>query len=160
DRSRIGLLPQDFTPPKRLTARELVAYYAGLYPFVRSRDVDAVLDDVGLDDASKETRYVNLSGGQKRRTCVAAAIVNQPDVIFLDEPTTGIDPAGREAMWRLIEGFDSTVFLTTHNMEEAERLADRVALIDDGELVAVGTPSELIEEHAGDEMLVVETRAP
>ncbi|SHG80356.1 ABC transporter ATP-binding protein [Halobaculum gomorrense] len=157
DRSRVGLLPQEFGPPARLTARELVAYYGGLYD--ESRPVDDVLADVGLAaDADADTWYENLSGGQKRRACVATALVNDPDVLFLDEPTTGIDPAGRRALWDLLDALaDSgvTVFLTSHSMEEVERLADRVGLLRGGELVAVGTPAELVADHGGPARLVV-----
>lgn len=155
-RSRIGLLPQEFSPAGRLTARELVAYYAGLYDV--SLDVDDVLDDVGLAD-SADTWYENLSGGQKRRVCVGTALVNDPDLLVLDEPTTGIDPAGRRDLWRLLEGLadgGTTVVLTTHYMEEAERLADRVGLLSDGQLIALGSPDALIEEHGGDSRLVVD----
>ena len=100
DRGRIGLLPQEFAPADRLTARELLAYYAGLYD--GARDPDAVLADVGLTD-SAGTFYENLSGGQKRRACVGTALVNEPELLILDEPTTGIDPTGRRELWRLIE---------------------------------------------------------
>ncbi|WP_435152830.1 ABC transporter ATP-binding protein [Haladaptatus sp. DFWS20] len=159
DKSRVGLLPQSFDPPARLSARELVRYYAGLYD--ESRDPDDALDDVGLADTG-DTWYENLSGGQQRRACVAATLVNDPDVLFLDEPTTGIDPAGRRALWSLVEDLaagGTTVFLTTHYMAEAERLADRVGLLADGELVAVGTPDALIADHGGESRLVVETDA-
>jgi len=147
DRSRIGLLPQSFAPPERLTARELVAYYAGLYD--DARPVEAVLDDAGMSD-DDDTRYERLSGGQRRRTCVATTLVNAPDLLVLDEPTTGIDPGGRRALWRLLEELaagGTTVLLTTHDMEEAERLADRVGFLADGRLVAEGTPADLIAEH-------------
>ncbi|WP_128477888.1 ABC transporter ATP-binding protein [Halorussus pelagicus] len=157
DRQRIGLLPQAFDPPERLTARELVAYYAGLYD--EARDPETVLSEVGLD-ATDETWYENLSGGQQRRTCVGTALVNDPDLLFLDEPTTGIDPAGRRALWNLVEDLTNrgtTVFLTTHSMEEAERLADRVGLLADGELAAVGSPSDLVAEYGGRTRIVVET---
>lgn len=159
DRSRIGLLPQDFSPPDRLTARELVAYYAGLYD--EARPVETVLDAVGVAD-SAGTRYVDLSGGQKRRTLLGTAIVNDPDVLFLDEPTTGIDPAGRRAVWSLIEdlaGTGTTVFLTSHYMEEVERLADRVGVLVDGRLVDVGTPADLLDAHGEESRLLVETDA-
>ncbi|MFC7096661.1 ABC transporter ATP-binding protein [Halobaculum marinum] len=155
DRSRVGLLPQEFGPPERLTARELVAYYGGLYD--ESRPVDEVLADVGLA-ADADTWYEKLSGGQKRRACVATALVNDPDVLFLDEPTTGIDPAGRRSLWALIEELADggvTVFLTSHSMAEVERLSDRVGLLRDGDLVAVGTPAELVAEHGGPARLVV-----
>ena len=147
--SRIGLLPQSFDPPARLTARELVDYYGGLYD--EARDTEAVLDDVGMADDA-DAWYETLSGGQQRRTCVATAVVNDPDLLFLDEPTTGIDPAGRRAIHRLIERLaagGTTVFLTSHAMDEVERLADRVALLRDGAVVAVGPPGELIAEHGG-----------
>ncbi|WP_254767660.1 ABC transporter ATP-binding protein [Salinilacihabitans rarus] len=159
DRDRLGVLPQSFAPPERLTARELLAYYAGLYE--DARDPDDVLADVGLADAD-DTWYEKLSGGQRRRVCVGTALVNDPDVLFLDEPTTGIDPAGRRTVWRLIEDLadaGTTVFLTTHDMAEAERLADRVGLLADGDLVAVGAPAALVAEHGGASRLVVETAA-
>jgi ABC-2 type transport system ATP-binding protein len=160
DKSRVGLLPQSFDPPARLSARELVAYYAGLYD--GARDPDEALADVGLSDTG-DTWYENLSGGQQRRVCVAATLVNDPEVLFLDEPTTGIDPAGRRALWSLVEDLaagGTTVFLTTHYMAEAERLADRVGLLADGKIVAVGTPDALIGEHGGESRLVVETATP
>lgn len=153
---RVGLLPQSFHPADRLTARELIAYYAGLYD--ESRAVDAVLEDVGLDDDA-DTWYENLSGGQQRRACVGTALVNDPDVLFLDEPTTGIDPAGRRSLWSLIDGLaagGTTVLLTSHSMAEVERLADRVGLLRDGSLVAVGSPDELIVEHGGDSHLLLD----
>jgi ABC-2 type transport system ATP-binding protein len=149
DRERIGLLPQEFTPPERLTARELLEYYGGLYE--GSRPVEAVLEDVGLEDDA-DTWYERLSGGQKRRACVATALVNDPDLLFLDEPTTGIDPVGRRALWSLLERLadgGATVLLTTHYMEEAQTLADRVGLLAGGELVATGTPTELVAEYGG-----------
>jgi ABC-2 type transport system ATP-binding protein len=157
DTQRVGLLPQSFTPPERLTAQELVAYYAGLYD--EARDPESVLADVGLGDAT-DTWYENLSGGQQRRVCVATALVNDPDVLFLDEPTTGIDPAGRRALWGLIEDLadrGTTVFLTSHSMDEVEQLADRVGLLNEGKLVAVGSPTELVTDHGGETRLVVRT---
>ena len=160
DANRLGLLPQSFSPAARLTPRELLSYYAGLYD--AARDPDVVLDEVGLADAA-DTWYEHLSGGQQRRTCVGAALVNDPDVLFLDEPTTGIDPAGRRAVWRLVDRLTAggtTVFLTSHSMQEVARLADRVGLVRDGELVAVGSPDELIREHGGESTLVVETDSP
>jgi ABC-2 type transport system ATP-binding protein len=158
-KGRIGLLPQDFTPPDRLTARELVAYYAGLYD--DARDVDAVLEEVGITEAAN-ARYADLSGGEKRRTLVATALVNDPEVLFLDEPTTGIDPAGRRAVHALIETLaaaGTTVFLTTHYMDEVERLADRVGVLADGELVAVDAPRALVRDHGGESRLLVDADA-
>ncbi|WP_129115052.1 ABC transporter ATP-binding protein [Halegenticoccus tardaugens] len=159
DAGLIGLLPQSFSPPERLTARELVSYYAGLYD--EARDPDEVLDDVGLA-ASADTWYENLSGGQRRRVCVGIALVNDPAALFLDEPTTGIDPAGRRALWALLSDLaagGTTVFLTSHSMAEVERLSDRVGLLADGRLVAVGTPGRLVAEHGGESRLVVRTSA-
>ncbi|MFB6196046.1 MAG: ABC transporter ATP-binding protein [Haloplanus sp.] len=156
DPARIGLLPQSFRPAERLTARELIAYYAGLYD--ETLGVDAVLDDIGLADDA-DTWYENLSGGQRRRACVGTALVNDPDVLFLDEPTTGIDPAGRQSLWRLVDDLaagGTTVLLTSHSMDEVERLADRVGLLRDGRLVATGTPARLIEAYGGDSHLLVD----
>jgi len=158
DADRIGLLPQSFHPADRLTARELLSHYAGLYD--APRDVDTVLDDVGLADDA-DTWYENLSGGQQRRACVGTALVNDPDVLFLDEPTTGIDPSGRRSLWSLVEGLaagGTTVLLTSHSMTEVERLADRVGLLRDGSLVAVGSPTALVDAHGGDSHLLVEGR--
>jgi len=156
DRDRIGLLPQSFRPHERLTARELVVYYAGLYD--ETRPVEDVLADVGLADTA-DTHYENLSGGQQRRTCVATALINDPDLLVLDEPTTGIDPTGRQALWELLEGLADrgvTILVTTHYMEEAQRLADRVGLLADGRLVALDAPEALVADHGGDSQLVVD----
>ena len=160
DPARIGLLPQSFDPPARLTARELVTYYGGLYD--DARNVDGVLRDVGMADDA-DAWYETLSGGQQRRTCVATALVNDPDLLFLDEPTTGIDPAGRRSLHRLIERLaesGTTVFLTSHAMDEVERLADRVALLRDGRIVASGAPAALISEHGGRPRLDVSLARP
>lgn len=140
-----------------MSARELLGYYAGLYD--DPRPVDDVLTDVGLKTAD-ETWYTNLSGGQQRRVCVGIALINDPDLLFLDEPTTGIDPAGRQSLWSLITDLaddGTTVFLTTHYMEEAEQLADQVALLDSGSLVEVGRPTALIERYGGGTHLRIET---
>ena len=159
ENARLGVLPQSFSPPARLSARELLTYYAGLYD--DPRDVENVLDDVGLT-GSADTRYEDLSGGQQRRTCVGATLVNDPDLLVLDEPTTGIDPAGRRALWRLLEGLaagGTTILLTTHYMAEAERLADRVGLLAAGRLAAVGSPTDLVAEYGGRTRLEIETDA-
>ncbi|PSP74175.1 ABC transporter ATP-binding protein [Halobacteriales archaeon QS_3_64_16] len=156
DRSRVGLLPQEFAPSGRLTARELLTYYAGLYE--ETRDPEELLTDLGLE-GSEETRYENLSGGQRRRVCVGTALVNDPDLLFLDEPTTGIDPVGRRELWRLLEervASGTTIFLTTHDMAEAERLADRVGLLADGRLAEVGAPGELVGRHGGESRLTID----
>ena len=156
DRDRLGFLPQAFDPPRRLTPRELLRYFGGLYD--EARDPDALLADVGIaGDADRP--YEALSGGQQRRTCVATALVNDPDLLVLDEPTTGIDPAGRRALWGLIEDLaagGTTVLLTTHYMAEAQTLADRVGLLAGGSLVAIDTPSSLVATYGGESLLVVE----
>jgi ABC-2 type transport system ATP-binding protein len=156
DSQQIGLLPQSFSPSGRLTARELLTYYSGLYDHPRS--VDDVLDDVGMTDAA-DTWYEDLSGGQQRRICVGIALVHDPALLILDEPTTGIDPSGRRDLWELIETLaagGTTVLLTTHYMEEAERLADSVGLLADGSLIAEGAPAELIATHGGESRLAIE----
>ncbi|MEF8821570.1 MAG: ABC transporter ATP-binding protein [Halovenus sp.] len=156
DEERLGLLPQDFDPPARLTARELIEYYGGLYD--EARDTDQLLADVGMTD-SADVYYENLSGGQQRRTCVATALINDPDLLVLDEPTTGIDPAGRRQLWGLLTDLadaGTTIFITTHYMEEAQQLADRVGLLADGELVALATPDQLIETYGGDSLLYID----
>ena len=160
ERARIGLLPQDYDPPSRLTVRELLSTAAGRYD--RPRPVEAVIEDVGLE-AAADTRYEALSGGQKRRTCVGIALVNDPAVLFLDEPTTGIDPAGRQALWDLLEDLGTTgttVFVTTHDMTEAARLGDRVGLLQGGDLVAEGAPGALVEAYGGQPVLQVDTTTP
>lgn len=157
DRSRIGLLPQAFAPPSRLTARELLTYYGGLYE--EARDPDSLLADLGLE-ASADVRYENLSGGQRRRVCVGTTLVNDPELLFLDEPTAGIDPAGQRSLWVRLEELvadGTTILLTTHDMAEAERLADRVGLLADGSLLAVDTPEELIAAHGGKSRLAIDT---
>jgi ABC-2 type transport system ATP-binding protein len=157
DRNRLGFLPQEFSPPRRLTPRELLRYYGGLYD--RSLAPRTVLDDVGIGGADADRPYEDLSGGQQRRTCVATALVNDPDLLVLDEPTTGIDPAGRRSLWGLIEGLaagGTSVLLTTHSMAEARHLADRVGLLADGRLVAVDSPEALVAAHGGESRLVIE----
>ena len=159
-RERLGVLPQSFDPPARLTARELLSYYGGLYE--QARPPEQVLAEVGMA-SDADTHYENLSGGQRRRTCVATALVNDPDLLVLDEPTTGIDPAGRRALWSLLEGLaaaGTTILLTTHYMAEAEYLADRVGLLADGELLAVDTPADLVEQHGGRRVLSVTCEDP
>jgi ABC-2 type transport system ATP-binding protein len=160
DRNRLGLLPQEFSPPGRLTAREIVAYYRGLYD--AGRAPADVLADVGLEGAA-DTWYERLSGGQKRRVCVAIAIVNEPELLVLDEPTTGIDPAGRRALWALIDRLaaaGTTIVLTTHYMAEAERLCDRVGLLAEGRLAAEDSPAALVSAHGGEPSLAIETADP
>lgn len=157
EKSRIGLLPQAFSPPGRLTGAEILSYYAGFYDSARS--AADVLIDVGMTDAADQW-YERLSGGQQRRICVGSALVNDPDLLILDEPTTGIDPRGRRRVWDLLRSIrseDRTVLLTTHDMGEAQALADRVALINDGKIVATGGPDHLIAEYTEGSHFIVRT---
>jgi ABC-2 type transport system ATP-binding protein len=159
DRDRLGVLPQTYEPPERLTARELLAYYGGLYE--DAQEPLAVLDAVGVAGAA-DTRYDRLSGGQQRRVDLAAALVNDPDLLVLDEPTAGIDPAGARAVRDRIAALaaaGTTVLVTGHDIDEIETVADRVALLDRGSLVAAGPPAALVAEHGGPSRLLVEVDA-
>jgi ABC-2 type transport system ATP-binding protein len=142
-RERIGIVLQDSVPEPELTVRECAALYAGYYS--APRDVNDTLAQVGLADL-RARRCEQLSGGERRRLDVALAVIGDPELLILDEPTTGFDPAARREMWKLVESLRSggtTVLLTTHYMDEAERLADRIAVIAHGEIVATGTPGSL-----------------
>jgi ABC-2 type transport system ATP-binding protein len=142
-RARIGIVLQSGGRFDELTVGELVAHFAGFYP--RPLPVDEVLALVGLVD-EHEVRTIRLSGGQRRRLDVALGLVGDPELVFLDEPTTGFDPASRRAAWRVIgdlRGMGKTVLLTTHYLDEAEHLADRVGVIVGGRLIEVGTPQSL-----------------
>jgi ABC-2 type transport system ATP-binding protein len=142
-RARIGVVLQESEPEAELTVEECVSLYAGYYP--RPRPVAETLKLVGLADRLA-VRCGRLSGGQRRRLDVALALVGDPELVFLDEPTTGFDPAARQSAWQVIAGLrdlGKTIFLTTHYMEEAERLADRIAVIAAGHIVAEGTAATL-----------------
>ena len=142
-RERIGLVLQDIAIEPYLTVRETVARNAGYYP--APRDTDEVIDLVGLA-AQRRQKVRALSGGQKRRLDLALGIVGRPDLLFLDEPTTGFDPSARRDAWQIVRGLrdaGTTIVLTTHYMEEAQVLADRVAVISGGQIVAAGTPSTI-----------------
>jgi ABC-2 type transport system ATP-binding protein len=142
-RNRVGVVLQSSTPEPDLSVTETIALYAGFYP--RPLPTDRILDLVGLSE-QRSTRNRRLSGGQQRRLDVALALVGDPDLLFLDEPTTGFDPAARRAAWGTIKelkALGKTIFLTTHYLEEAEYLADTIAVIADGQIVATGTPSNL-----------------
>ena len=146
---RIGVLPQGFSSFDRITVRETIQYYSRLFRS-RNTDVDGLIELVNLKDKTKE-QYMNLSGGLKQRLGIAIALVNDPEVVFLDEPTTGLDPRARREVWDVLLGLKQkgkTVFLTTHYMEEAELLADTVAIISRGKIIAMGSPGELIESNA------------
>jgi ABC-2 type transport system ATP-binding protein len=162
-RERIGVVLQQSQFWPNLSVRELHRMFAGYYE--SPRDIDEVIDLVGLDE-KRDARAKTLSGGQKRRLDLGLALVGDPDLVFLDEPTTGFDPAARRAAWEMIRNLRSlgkTVLLTTHYLDEAEQLADRVAVLRDGQIVRVGTPRELTTtdlaveiryRRDGDEILV------
>ena len=142
-RERIGVVLQQSQMWANLTVRETHAIFAGYYRL--PRDVDAVIALVGLQEKADE-RVKTLSGGQKRRLDLGLALVGDPDLVFLDEPTTGFDPQARRAAWEMIRSLRSlgkTVLLTTHYLDEAEQLSDRVAVLREGRIVRVGTPAEL-----------------
>lgn len=145
-RDRIGIVLQTSGIETELTVREAISLYGSVYR--RRRPVDELLDLVGLDEKA-DARVGTLSGGQKRRLDLALGIVGYPELLFLDEPTTGFDPAARRKSWEMIRGLCSlgtTVLLTTHYLDEAEQLADRVGVMAHGRLVAEGTPAELMSE--------------
>jgi ABC-2 type transport system ATP-binding protein len=142
-RERIGIVLQEAGFDEDFTVRELVRHYRALYP--RRLSVDDVVEIVGLVE-KRDARVKTLSGGQRRRLDLALGLVGDPEVLFLDEPTTGFDPSARRRAWDLVQnlrGLGKTILLTTHYMDEAERLADRVAVVVAGRLVAMGRPSEI-----------------
>jgi len=143
-RNRIGMQLQETQLAEKLTVIETVQLFRSFYE--SGRDVDAVIDLVQLGE--KRTARVNgLSGGQKQRLALACALVGDPELLFLDEPTTGLDPQSRRQLWTLVEGLKRegrTILLTTHYMDEAERLCDNIAIVDHGQVIALGTPPQLI----------------
>ena len=143
-RTHIGVQLQESALQDRLRVWEALDLYASFYP--RSIDQDALLEQVGLSE-KRTSRFARLSGGQKQRLFIALALLHDPEVVFLDELTTGLDPQARRVMWEMVREMRTrgkTVFLITHSMEEAERLCDRVAIVDHGCLVALDTPEHLI----------------
>jgi ABC-2 type transport system ATP-binding protein len=144
---RIGVQLQQAQLQKRIRVWEAVDLWASLYP--RTVDGRALLEQLGLTEKRNAT-FMSLSGGQKQRLFIALALINDPEVVFLDELTTGLDPQARRAIWELMHGIRSrgkTIFLTTHSMEEAERLCDRVAIIEHGRIIEMGAPAELVRRH-------------
>ncbi len=167
-RERIGVVLQHSDLPPLLTVREVHRLFAGYY--AHPRNVDEVIDLVGLEE-KRSARVKTLSGGQKRRLDLGVALVGDPDLVFLDEPTTGFDPAARRSAWDMIRSLRSlgkTILLTTHYLDEAQQLADRVAVIRAGRIVGLGTPAELIGEtrrteiryRRDGESVVIETDDP
>ncbi len=149
-RKRVGVLPQDFEPFDRLKPREAIGYWATLFDHPMDAEAIArVLKTVGLTGRA-DTMGLNLSGGEKRRLGIAMSLVGEPDLVFLDEPTTGLDPSARRELWGVIRSLKAagkTVVLTTHYLDEAEQLSDDVAIMNQGKIVARGSPEELIERY-------------
>ncbi|WP_153544667.1 ABC transporter ATP-binding protein [Streptomyces sp. RB17] len=149
-RSRVGIVWQDESTPAELTVGETVRHFARYYP--RPRDPQEVIRLVGLE-AKADSRIKALSGGQRRRLDVALGVIGDPELLLLDEPTTGFDPAARRQFWdliRLLADEGTTILLTTHYLEEAESLADRLAVVARGRVVAVGRPGELRERYGSE----------
>jgi ABC-2 type transport system ATP-binding protein len=152
-RERLGIQLQETQLADKLTVTETLTLFRSFYR--NAHTVDEVLALVELEE-KRRARVVTLSGGQKQRLAVACALVSRPDLLFLDEPTTGLDPQSRRQLWEIIKRFRAaggTVLLTTHYMEEAERLCDRVAIIDHGKVIALGTPRELIASLGADHVV-------
>ena len=146
-KERIGVLPQEFHSFERLTVRETLEYFSKL--FQKKVDINDLIKAMNLDDEVNKL-YKDLSGGLKQRLGVAVSLVNDPDIIFLDEPTTGLDPKARREVWEVIANLRNkgkTIFLTTHYMEEAEYLADHIAIIHKGKIIAEGTLEDLIRKY-------------
>jgi ABC-2 type transport system ATP-binding protein len=152
-RERIGITLQETHLPDRLSVEEVVTLFRSFYR--SGRTVNAVIELVSLEE-KRRAWYERLSGGQKQRLAVACALVGDPELLFLDEPTTGLDPQSRRQLWDVVLGLKAdgkTVLLTTHYMDEAERLCDRVAIVDRGRVIALGTPRALIAEKVGREVV-------
>jgi ABC-2 type transport system ATP-binding protein len=158
---RIGVQLQQAQLQKRIKVWEAVYLWASLYRR-KASDGDRLLEQVGLVE-KRNSWFMTLSGGQKQRLFIVLALINDPEVVFLDELTTGLDPQARRAIWELVRGIrqrGKTVFLTTHLMEEAERLCDRVAIIEHGRIIDIDTPQQLINRHCPERTVVLATDAP
>ena len=150
---KIGVIPQGFTFLPYVTPREAIRYYASLFDV--SVDPEEILRRVILED-SASTHFMKLSGGQKQKVGLALSLVNKPDFVFLDEPTTGLDPQARRAVWDVIRSLKHegiSVLLTTHYLQEAEELADKVAIMNKGKIITAGTPQQIIAEHGSGEKI-------
>src|SRR5579872_2033593 len=155
---RIGVQLQQAQLQKRIKVWEAIDLWASLYQR-NEVDVERLLEQLGLIE-KRNAWFMTLSGGQKQRLFIALALINNPEVVFLDELTTGLDPQARRAIWELVRGIrdrGKTVFMTTHLMEEAERLCDRVAIIEHGKIIDIGTPAELVRRHCPTRIVVLAT---
>jgi ABC-2 type transport system ATP-binding protein len=154
---KVGVQLQQAQLQKRITVEEAIDLWASLYP--SPVDGDVLLERLGLAD-KRRSWFMTLSGGQKQRLFIALALIHDPDVVLLDELTTGLDPQARRAIWDLVREIRArgkTVFLTTHLMEEAERLCDRVAIVERGRVIDIGTPAGLVRRHCPTQTVVLET---
>src|SRR6478672_5712345 len=157
---RVGVQLQEAQLQKRIKVREAVGLWASLYK--RPVDGDRLLEQLGLTDKG-DAWFMTLSGGQKQRLFIALALIHDPELVFLDELTTGLDPQARRAIWELVRGIRArgkTVFLTTHLMEEAERLCDRVAIIEHGKIIDIDTPEKLVRRHCPERSVVLMAEDP
>ena len=157
---RIGIQLQEAQLQKRIKVREALALWSSLYD--TRDDGTRLLEQLGLGGKA-DAWFMTLSGGQKQRLFIALALIHDPELVFLDELTTGLDPQARRAIWDLVRGIrdrGKTVLLTTHLMEEAERLCDRVAIIDHGRIVDIDSPASLVRRHCPERTIVIETAAP
>jgi ABC-2 type transport system ATP-binding protein len=158
---RIGVQLQQAQLQKRIKVWEAVDLWASLYQ-KKAIDATRLLEQLGLTD-KRNAWFMNLSGGQKQRLFIALALINDPEVVFLDELTTGLDPQARRAIWDLVRGIrerGKTVFLTTHLMEEAERLCDRVAIIEHGRIIDIDSPEKLVARHCPERTVILSTTDP
>jgi ABC-2 type transport system ATP-binding protein len=155
---RIGIQLQDAQLQKRIRVGEAIRFWSSLYG-TRAADGYRLLEQLGIGTRANAW-FMSLSGGQKQRLFIALALIHDPELVFLDELTTGLDPQARRAIWDLVCGIrdrGKTVFLTTHLMEEAQRLCDRVAIIDHGRIVDIGSPDELVRRHCPERTIAIET---
>ena len=158
---RIGVQLQQAQLQKRIKVWEAADLWASLYQ-KKAIDAERLLEQLGLTE-KRDTWFMNLSGGQKQRLFIALALINDPEVVFLDELTTGLDPQSRRAIWELVRGIrerGKTVFLTTHLMEEAERLCDRVAIIEHGRIIDIDRPENLVKRHCPERTVILATDDP
>ena len=152
-RERIGVALQETQLPDKATVEETIRLFRSFYS--RGHEVEEIIARVSLQE-KRTARVGKLSGGQKQRLAVACALVSAPDLLFLDEPTTGLDPQARLQLWDVVEKFKAdggTILLTTHYMDEAARLCDRIAIMDHGQVIALGTPAELIASLGADQII-------
>ncbi len=158
-RERIGVCLQETKFHEKATVRETLDLFASFY--ARGRSVDEVIAIVSLQEKA-DARQSALSGGQRQRLSVATALLGDPEILFLDEPTTGLDPQSRRQLWEVVRSFRAaggTVVLTTHNMDEAHQLCDRVAIVDHGKIIALGTPAELVRSLGAEHFIEVDVDA-